>query len=182
MTVSGSEVYRVNPLKRARQNLGMSQAQLASKAQVSPQAILKYEQGLYQEPSKAILLALWNVAEDKDVVLSLAALTKDYHEWRIIHQAAQRWLFCPLRGLSIRAGQHPFTSLRLAVGEGYSQQGFAVLLAVHPATLQAYDGGRQRHMPSVIRDALANAGCRKNIIDEVDSFGALYYDSMTHED
>jgi hypothetical protein len=139
---------------------------------------LKYEQGLYQEPSKSILNALLQFGYEQDTVINLQTLIRDYHEWRLVHQAAQRWLFAPVRSLSISADQHPLASLRAAVGEGYTQQGFAVLLALHPATLFAYERGEAKHMPGVIRDALENAGCRKNIIQEVNNFGALYYDSL----
>jgi transcriptional regulator with XRE-family HTH domain len=182
MSVSSNEVYTVNPLKKVRQDLGLSQTQLATKAGVTSQAVLKYEQGLYQEPSHNILNALIAVGRDKDMRVDLLRLVTEYHKWRYVHQAAQRWLFTPLRALPIRAGQHPFTSLRLAVGEGYTQQGFAVLLAVHPATMQAYDSGRTRTMPNVIREALDNAGCRKSIIDEVNSYGELFYDKKGAED
>lgn len=174
--------YTVNPLKRIRTSLGISQKKLAELAQVTPQSVLKYEQGLYQEPSANIITALLSEAEEQGTPFSLTELYKDYADWRVTHQKAQQWIFDRIYSLPISADEHPFKTFRKKLynpisPEGYSVQGFAVLLALHPATVTEYDSGRVRHMPSIIREALERAGCRTNIISDLDEFGGFYYDS-----
>lgn len=182
-----TESYTINPLKSTRVFLGLSQAKLATLAKVSPGAILKYEQGLYQEPSLKILRTLRAVGEDLDYVVDVKSITDEYHHWRLLHQASQRWLFEDIRTLSFNEHTHPFRTLRNTVGSesnrhGYTLQGFAVLLAIHPSTLQTYDGAKIKWMPSVIRSALLTAGCREQLIKEIDSKGAKYYSKMRSED
>jgi transcriptional regulator with XRE-family HTH domain len=176
------ESYTINPLKSTRVFLGLSQAKLAVLAKVSPGAILKYEQGLYQEPSHKILRTLQAVGEDLDYIVDLNKITEEYHHWRLLHQASQRWLFEDIRTLAWNENTHPFRILRHTVGSGYSLQGFAVLLAVHPSTLQTYDNSKIKWMPSVIKSALLTAGCREHLIKEIDSKGARYYGKRRAED
>lgn len=180
---SSEATYGPNPLKKLRQKYGLSQAQLADLAGISPQAVLKYEQGLYQDPSDSIMSALISTASHNDEHISWSKLADEYQQWRLIHQAAQRWRFEDIRHLNIHGNEHPFASLRRAVGDskkqrglGVSVQGFAVILALHPATCSEYNSGRLRSMPSVMKEALLRAGCRMVIIDEVDTFGQYYYD------
>lgn len=177
-----SEPYTTNPLKSTRLTLGLSQAQLAKLANVSPGAILKYEQGLYQEPSTKILRTLASVGEDQDFTVDLASITNSYHHWRLLHQAAQRWLFEDIRSLKFNNSVHPFRTLRHNVGHGYTLQGFAVLLAVHPSTIQTYDNTKVKWMPSVIKSALETAGCRAQLIMEIDNKGSEFYIRKRTED
>jgi transcriptional regulator with XRE-family HTH domain len=174
---SPDTTHKINPLKRARIDLGLSQAELAKRVGVSPGAILKYEQGLYQEPSHKILRTIAAVGESQDQFMNLAVLTNEYHKWRESHQATHHWLFQPIRYLPIVSlSDHPFRLFRQRVGEGYSVQGFAVVLAVHPATIQNYDSGKNRTMPSIIKSALLNSGCRASVVDELDQLGERYFD------
>lgn len=176
------ESYTINPLKSTRVFLGLSQAQLAKVANVSPGAILKYEQGLYQEPSTKILRTLEAVGKDLDYVVDIGKITNEYHHWRLLHQASQRWLFEDIRTLNYRENIHPFKVLRHTVGSGYTLQGFAVLLAIHPSTLQMYDANKVKWMPGVIKAALTTAGCREQLLKELDSKGAKFYAKTRSED
>jgi transcriptional regulator with XRE-family HTH domain len=180
--MSETTPYTTNPLKRIRTSLGLSQKKLAELAGVTPQSVLKYEQGLYQEPSDNIITALLTEAEEQGTPFSLLKLHQDYKKWRTTHQEAQQWIFDRIYTLPISADEHPFKTFRKKLynphsSEGYTVQGFAVLLALHPATVTEYDAGRVRNMPSIIREALERAGCRTNIISDLDEFGGFYYDS-----
>lgn len=176
------EVYTTNPLKSTRQLLGLSQAKLADLCNVSPGAILKYEQGLYQEPSKKILSMLAAVGKDQDIIIDLFELTDSYYTWRQLHQAAQHWLFQDLRVFRANEEEHPFRTLRRTIGKSYTVQGFAVLLAVHPSTIQDYDSGKVRVMPKIIRQALENAGCRETVLIDIEKFGEQFYDEKKAND
>ena len=176
------ERYTINPLKKTRQNLGLSQAKLADLCGISPGAVLKYEQGLYQEPSHKILNVLAAVGLDQDCIINLEHLTEDYYQWRLIHQAAQRWVFADVRVFRANDEEHPFRTLRRTVGRGYTVQGFAVLLAVHPSTIQDYDSGKVRSMPGPIRDALEVAGCRESVLVDINKFGEQHYDEKRAND
>lgn len=168
--------YGPNPLKKLRNKYSVTQYELANLAGVSPQAVVKYEQGLYQDPSDKIVDALIKIAADHNEDITFLSVYDAYQSWRLTHQRAQRWRFDELRTIPYRKNEHPFVSLRRAVGHGYTCQGFAVLLALHPATVSNYNSGRVRVMPSIIREALERAGCRGSLINEVDTFGQHYFD------
>lgn len=71
---------RDNPIKYHRKLLGLTQAELASKCQVTRQVVLLAEQGLFLAPPRSIV-------GDND------ALKLDYHAWQIEQRHANRPLF-----------------------------------------------------------------------------------------
>ena len=175
--------YKINPLKKWRTRLQLSQRELAFKADVTPQAILKYEQGLYQDPSPNITKAIMQAAVEKGFYVDYEKLIRDYRDWRIVHQVAQRWIFDRVITLPIKPNEHPFITFRerlynpqRVTNKGYSIQGFSVLLALHPATVSYYNAGRCREMPKVIHDGLIRAGLREGLVEELDSLGGIYFD------
>ena len=176
--------YKINPLKKWRTRLNLSQRDLAYRADVTPQAVLKYEQGLYQDPSPNIVSAIMKAAVDHGYPISYDKLVADYRDWRIVHQVAQRWVFDRVLTLPVKPNEHPFITFRerlynpqRVTNKGYSIQGFSVLLALHPATVSYYNSGRCREMPKAIHDGLVRAGCRENIIKELNELGCIYYDN-----
>ncbi len=74
---------RPNPIKFARKNLGLTQAQLASKCQVTTQVVLRAEQGLFLAPPRSIV-------GDND------KLRIEYYAWVVAQRHANRPLFAPL--------------------------------------------------------------------------------------
>lgn len=161
-----------NPIKKLRQELNLTQKALAEQAGISPTAVLRYEQGLYQEISPKIT----KVLEDDN-------LPKRYHLWRLVHQQSAEEYFKELPQLTIKPGEHPFETFRKtvtsrAVGKD-SRVSFCILLAIHPSVVAEYEKAKQMHMPRLIQEALDTAGVPDTYINSLDQFGAIYYERLT---
>ena len=161
-----------NPIKKLRQEQNLTQKALAEQAGISPTAVLRYEQGLYQEISPKITKAL----EDETLPLR-------YRLWRLKHQQDAERYFKELPQLTIKPGEHPFETFRKtittrAVGKD-SRVSFCILLAIHPSVVAEYEKGKQMHMPGLIREALNTAGVPGLYLNSLDQFGAIYHDRIT---
>lgn len=167
----------INPIRILRDRFYMTQRSLAEQAGMSPSAILRYEQGLYQEISEKIC----GVFKEKD---SLDAYINDlpayYRAWRTNYQYKASKYTHPLPNLQVRPNEHPFITWRKtlttrAVGKD-SRISFCILLAVHPSVVLDYENAKQAHMPKLIRDALLNAEVPATHLDNLDQLGVIYYD------
>lgn len=166
-----------NPIKQARQRFNITQRSLAEQAGISPTAVLRYEQGLYENISGKIFKALLDLDPNDGMLRDLPAL---YRDWRNIHQSVASGYVHPLPNLQVYPQKHPFitwreTVTRRAVGKD-SRISFCILLAIHPSVVLHYEAGKQRHMPKLIQDALINAGVGADYIKSLDDLGAIYYD------
>src|SRR5690349_20177449 len=78
--MSTEKELRTNPIKLARKNLGLTQAQLAQRCQITTQVVLRAEQGLFLAPPRSIV-------GDND------KLRLDYYAWVLERRHANRPLF-----------------------------------------------------------------------------------------
>jgi hypothetical protein len=138
---------------------------------MSALAVMRYEQGLYLNPSKK----LTNYLEVSETA---------YQAWRTIHQESARIYFKPFPRPSLDFGQHPFVNLRQTISQRAvgtsSQMSFCVLLALHPSTVAEYEKGHLIKLPSAIRVALYNAGLSESQINELDELGRWYNERSGH--
>lgn len=168
-----------NPLKEARLELNLTQSQLAGLADITPNALIKYEQGLYPEPSLKIITALVEAA-DGDLLYS-TRLFNSYYDWRAQKVIAARLFFKQHRvvnGLNPTGGLNPFICWRAHHLHIASRLEFCKLLVLHPAVVQKYEEGQMRHMPDSISNTLLAVGVGKDSIDFLDYLGERYYDRI----
>jgi DNA-binding XRE family transcriptional regulator len=160
----------INPLKVARQISGYTQEDLSYYAGVTPGAILKYEQGLYENPSLKIL----KVLSDRTGI-PVKALIIEYSEWR---SWKRRTAYLPSVGiLHFNEFFHPLTQYREAAGYR-SMQSFCIDLCMHPATVGKYEKGLCRSMPLMVKTALSEGGLSPTGIDIIHRRGQVYYDAI----
>lgn len=167
---------RPNPIKRVRTNHNMTQRSLAEQAGISPTAVLRYEQGLYEKLSDKIN----NVLKELDDTQMSKMLPELYVLWREDVQLHAKPYFIPLPNLAVNLNEHPFTTFRRtvttrAVGKD-SRISFCILLAIHPSVVLDYEAGKQEHMPNLIKEALLVAGVPAEYIHSLDQLGGVYYD------
>lgn len=165
-----------NPLKFARESLGMSQKELADYAGMTPGAVLKYEQGLYEEPSVTLVEAL---NELQTFVVDYKTMSKAYSLWRNNHRLGADLKPLHMLALSFKNDSHPLVQYRRAVGL-VSAQSFCVLLCLHPAVVRRYEGGKARNMPRQVKDALFLGGLSHTEISIIESHGHDYFDRVTY--
>jgi transcriptional regulator with XRE-family HTH domain len=164
-------VTSINPLKLARQVSGLTQEDLSYYAGVTPGAILKYEQGLYENPSKKILKVL-----SARTGISVKELMMEYSDWR---SWKRRIAYLPSVGiLHINEFFHPLTQYREAAGYR-SVQSFCIELCMHPAVVGKYEKAGCRSMPLMVKTALSEAGLSAPGIDIIHRKGQVYYDAVT---
>lgn len=167
----------MNPIKELRQEFGLTQRALAEKAQISPTAVLRYEQGLYEAPSEKIMDVFEEYQPDTSVWLSY-----HYTNWRHIQQGNAGKYFTELPSLGNFEGEHPFATFRRrittrAVGKD-SRISFCILLAIHPAVVLEYEKCRSRRLPNLIREALVRAYVPEDYINDLASLGEIYHDRI----
>lgn len=163
----------ISPIKEIRLRHGISQKGMAQLADMSPQAVMRYEQGVYDNLSNKLADALALLdSRPVDEVHSL------YAQGREEVQVSANFTNVP--PLKIIRGVHPFWTFRedvmLQRGLEPSRIAFCILLAIHPATVAEYDNGRVAHMPALIERALNNAGMDHEVLDTLKTFGELWYE------
>lgn len=177
-SIKQARVYHMeNPIKSARLARGLSQRGLANLASMSPHALLRYEQGLYEHISPALLETICLQFD-----LDAATVAHDYNVFRMETQrSAHEWMRdSDLTPIQISPDVHPFVSFRegvtlRAVGRT-SRIRFCILLAINPAVVLNYDNGRQGPMPTLIREALINAGLKDEYLKKLDIYGQLWHE------
>jgi transcriptional regulator with XRE-family HTH domain len=171
---------RNNPIKEARLDLNLTQHELASRAMMTPNALIKYEQGLYPEVSTKIITALaW--ALDQDLTSYSAVLSKAYKNWRVDKLLDARIFFrhnTEVRGLNPTGGVNPFVCWRTHHLHISSRLEFCKLLVLHPAVVQKYEQGEMRQMPESLYKTLLIVGVTKDSLDYLDILGERYYDRI----
>lgn len=162
-----------NPIKEARLRRGISQRELAGLAGMSAQAVMRYEQGLYENLSDKLATATAELDSQP-----VGEVIRDYALYRDFVQREASLAVVP--PAELRHGEHPFTTfernLMRSKGKRPSRISFCILLAIHPATVAEYDMGKVKHMPALIERALINAGMHNEDIETLKTFGELYYE------
>lgn len=167
----------INPLKRARLDLNLTQHQLAKQADVTVNALIKYEQGLYPEPSAKIINALFELGYDP--YIGVDELVRNYSFWRFQKVEAAKFVLRPHRnitGLKPSGGVNPFVCWRVHHLHLSSRLEFCKLLVLHPAVVQKYEEGQMRDLPKSIRETLTTVGIHTDSIDYLELLGRAYYD------
>lgn len=153
----------INPLKAERVQLNLTQAQLAKYADMSQNAIVKFEHGLYAEPSSSIISALFRVSltrfqvSSSDFINYRDLITVAYKKWRVNKIRAARSVIFKGRqygSLPRPVGLHPFADWRINYLGVTSQMELCKLLCLHPSILSQYESGRTFSMPHEIKFAL----------------------------
>jgi transcriptional regulator with XRE-family HTH domain len=162
-----------NPLNYRRLNVNYTQDQLAERAGVTHDNIVRNEQGLYSSPSPKVMAAIVELSGDDPVTVLL-----EYRNW-VAWKRRQE----PIRGLVRRIitfppgdklTSHPFLLWRNALGIK-SRIDFCKMLCVHPATVLKYESNLQKNMPVQIYDALVETGMSAGRIQEIAQLGAEFF-------
>lgn len=165
----------MNPIKEARLAKGLTQKALAQAAYMSPHALMRYEQGLFDHVSPNLLEAMQN-----ELGVIPEGIEKDYAAFRLaVQRDAHQYMEHPPR-IHLDPSQHPFRAFReavtmTAVGSKASIR-FCILLALNHATVLNYDAGKQRTMPNAIREALVNAGLDANYLAMLETYCEIWHE------
>lgn len=175
----------MNPLKAARQDLGLTQDQLGKEANgIARLTVLRAEQGVYQLPPPAILNALQRRG------LNPEKLEREYLLWQTRERQLHRHaLSLPLptpadfaavadfsdAEFSAYAQSQPLVQWRIISGIE-SQIEFCKMFCVHPAVISNFEAGRQRKIPTQLVDALTDAGIDYQVITELAKRCREFYD------
>lgn len=164
-----------NIIKRARLSRSITQREVARLADMSPQAVMRYEQGLYENLSMKLLNAISELIDIPRVVIETDY--DSYRDWK--QKAAGQYLQQP-PPLYFNEALHPFKNFRQRLTSGAvgneSRMAFCILLAVHPATVAEYDEGKVKSMPALIERALKNAGLSDEYLKSLQELGEIWYE------
>lgn len=164
-------VTPANPLRQARLEARLSLDQLARKANVSRQLIIRAEQGVYADPPPRLLDVIMDLAAvevlfggDREVV---------YHVYHAFQTATRKANFDRLSKTfdfrSVPVGVHPFVDWRLRSGIR-ARIGPAKYYCVHPALLHKYEV--QPHLvqstPGDLQRALRESGYSSELLDALE--------------
>lgn len=120
-----------NPIKVKRQQLGMTQAELADSATVTRQVVVLTEQGLYKQPPESVIRVLCRMDFS-----SHAIMLANYAGWVESQRYAHQHLFRPV-DLRIAANDR-WAALKNQVA-GKSQQGFCRALVYQPSLIREFE-------------------------------------------
>jgi DNA-binding XRE family transcriptional regulator len=117
-----------NPIKIKREQLQLTQGELASAAGITRQVVVLSEQGLYKSPPESLLRVLCRMD-----FTSQAVLTANYASW----VTSQRWLHRD-RFMRVGPGQVTWSALKNQVA-GKSQQAFCRELVYQPSLVREFE-------------------------------------------
>ena len=152
----------MHPYARIRKDLRLSQTQLARVADISPQVIMRTEQGMYATPSSKLVSALIGAASDQGQELNMSVLQRLHDDWItrervrngvILNKGCQNWL----DGLYLKPFYKAFGVASVA--------GFCKLLCVQLSIVQRW--GFSGEMPPLIFDAFREAGVDADVLRRV---------------
>lgn len=164
-----------NIIKRVRLERSITQREVADRADMSAQAVMRYEQGLYENLSDKLLIVIGNIAD-----MACDDIQAEYNTFRNWKQvSAGQYLQSP-PPLYFTNTLHPFKNFRQRLTSGAvgneSRMAFCQLLAVHPATVAEYDEGKVKAMPALIERALLNAGLDQEYLRSLQELGEIWYE------
>lgn len=135
-----------NPLRRIRKAAGLTQAQVAIGAGITPQVVLKAEQGLFGLVPPRLIGVLAEAGQVEETELEA-----DYAAWQAAKRLANRELI--LNVMRDRPVARSYADLRMTIGG--STNNFCKLLCLHPAqwTRLERDGGDSEFFIRALKDA-----------------------------
>lgn len=158
----------VNPLRALREAAHCSVKEMAELADVTSQAIIRSEQGVYERPLPKLLHALWRYSPESDLH-DEGVLLADYHHFQKLTREAnygklnEHFLF-----RYVRSGEHPFVAWRL-VSSITARIAISKYYCVHPALITKFE--MQPHLcsttPGALRFALLESGYTEALLDRL---------------
>lgn len=183
----------MNPLASARELCGLSQSELASRIEVSPQTIQRIEKGTLRPSHKILKFIVSELSPNSYQLvdlpgfgparLSVNGLLNAWEDWRTSVRSLNGG---PLRRtpvgvikLGYRPKTHPLTIWRVrAVGPKLYT--FCNLLAIHPYSVERFERGTSPNFPGDLYEALLDAGLDENavnsLMDACRAFAAYHND------
>lgn len=165
-------------MKTLREELNLTQRDVSERLGISPSAIIRYEQYIYERLSP-------NIAQfyADELGVPVDDIHKQYVAARYAAQEeAQKFFKTSLPFLTIKPYEHPFVTFRKQITQGAvgkdSQVSFCILFKVHPSVLASYETGKQRSMPNLLKNALR--GMPREYFRRLNEFGEIWYDRRGH--
>lgn len=142
-----------NPLKSLRERLRLTQAEVATKAQVTRQVVVLTEQGLYNRPPAKVLAALSRASLSDDYKQE-ALLLASYIAWVNEKRFSNQHFFSKV-DLSIAKPGHRFSTLKNQVS-GTNNLAFCRCLVYQPSLIREFE--KKKTGASSIFSALKEVG------------------------
>ncbi len=166
----------LNPIKEFRQVRGLSVADLAGRAGVTPLAVHRTEQGVFaQVPPRLLYPVLQDVfiTETGDVITDEDSLQEVYRKFQRFTRRQNYG--CLTESLPpFKAGVSPLVHWRMLSGVE-SQMGLCSLLCVHPSPIREIELGKQRKLPNQLVEALLESGYDDETIGQLAVRQERYY-------
>ena len=155
----------VNPLKTLREAAHCTVKEMADLADVTSQAIIRSEQGVYERPLPRLLQTLWRYAPESDLH-DEGVLLADYHHFQRLVRESNYGKLDEL--YKFPRNKHPFVCWR--VDSGLSARiSISKLFCVHPALVTKFE--MQPHLcstpPGQLVYALHESGYTKEQLQEL---------------
>lgn len=178
----------MNPLRSLRESANLSLVEMADRAGVTSQALMRAEQGVYSSPSPSILDALWGEADANDAAVSdlydYGVLLADYHNFQKLTRQdnygslEEPFTFLDTGGLS--SIEHPFVDWRLRSGITARIQ-ISKRFCVHPALIFKFEMQPYLCMtiPKELVRALLESGYTETTMEEFAGAYATYKHSRS---
>lgn len=149
-----------NPYKFLREKAGYTQKRFCDDFDFAKQTLISIEQGVYEELSERMLLAIFeackiagvDAAAELEAEYDTAYLIEAYHFYRVYERTLFATSYVPMTSNNKSPMQLFVESTTGSV------QGLAKKLKVQTAIILAYMTGKQKEMPIPLQNALADAG------------------------
>lgn len=140
----------MHPYKSLREEWNISQAELAAVAGVSPQVVMRIEQGMYATPSVKVVSALVDLGSARGQNLNSSILLEQHGTWIKRERAAN--------GLLIKevARNWPYKG---------SIAGLARILCVQLSVMQKW--GMKGNPPPQIKEAFRDGGVAEDVLARI---------------
>lgn len=155
-----TKIHVDNPFLAIREDLGLTQVQVADQCGVTPAFIMKIEQGLFRSIPKRIVLTF----------KADYGLNADWiHQYRRFQIQKRRLASRPIGGrVVIRPIPLTFTNFRLDNWPHLGRTQWCREFCIHPASLYAIESGSQISLPNELRNALIDSGTMTSLeVDEL---------------
>lgn len=160
-----------NPLKRLREESGMTLKRVSRGTGFSKQFIIKQEQGVYHEPSKTIVD--FYDADYKEVC-------KDYREFQRACRKANYGRLIEPWHFNVNEGKNPWITWRELSGVG-SEAAICKFFCLHPAIMFKFERGDMTTVPDLLIEALLESGYSHETLNKLGEAYEAWRKSQTLE-